>query len=524
MFSLYRLRFDWKIYFLPVVVGISAGLGAVFFKALINFIQNLSFNGIISLELNDSIPLSSSWGDLVFLVPAIGFLFVGIIVLRWAPEAKGHGVPEVMMAVFTNKGRIRPRVAAIKIIASALCIGTGGSSGREGPIVQIGSSIGSAIGQKLNLSGVETTTLLGCGAAAGIAATFNAPLGGILFAIEIIMPEFSVHTLVPLALSTSVATYISRFLLGNESAFIVPTYAMHSTYELLLYVLLGLLIGMVSILYIHSMYKFEDLFDNLKISPYFKPVIGGLIVGITALAIYKLYGNYYIFGVGYATVTSVLSGQSNIGVLLLLALVMLKVFATSVTLGSGGSGGIFAPALYIGACFGAAFGLFFNGLIPGIVSTPTAYANVGMGAIVGGVMGAPLTAIIMFFEMTKNYAIILPLTISVVIARAFVHHNYEGTIYEIKLFRNGIKIPHERAIDMLSIAPVKDIMEPYDESKDMGNTIYQYSSLQEALIKMNDLKVNDLVAVNKSVMPMGTIKKDDILHFYTKEKSKLRKS
>jgi len=524
MFSFYRLRFDWKVYILPVVVGLLAGLGAVFFKVLINFVQNLSFRGIISIELNDSIPLSSSWGNLVFLVPVVGFLLVGIIVLKWAPEAKGHGVPEVMMAVFTAKGRIRPRVAAVKIIASGICIGTGGSSGREGPIVQIGSSIGSAIGQKLNLSGMETTTLLGCGAAAGIAATFNAPLGGILFAIEIIMPEFSVHTLVPLALSTSVATYISRYLLGNESAFLVPTYAMHSVYELLLYVLLGLGIGLLSILYIHSMYSFEDFFDNLKISPYLKPVIGGLIVGLTALVIYQVYGNYYIFGVGYSTVTSVLSGNVKYGILMLLALVLLKTFATSVTLGCGGSGGIFAPALYIGACFGAAFGLFFNGLMPDIVATPTAYANVGMGAIVGGVMGAPLTAIIMFFEMTKNYAIILPLTISVVIARAFVHHNYEGTIYEIKLFRNGIKIPHERAIDMLSIAPVKDLMVPYDGVKEIEHTIYQYSSLQEALIKMNDNKVNDLFAVNKSGMTKGVIKKDDILHFYTKEKSKLRKA
>ncbi len=338
MFSIYRLKFDWKIYFLPVLVGILAGLGAVLFKVLINIIQNLSFRGQLSLELNDAIPLSSSWGNLVFLVPVIGFFFVGAIVLKWAPEAKGHGVPEVMMAVFTNKGRIRPRVAAVKIVASALCIGTGGSSGREGPIVQIGSSIGSAIGQKLNLSGMETTTLLGCGAAAGIAATFNAPLGGILFAIEIIMPEFSVNTLVPLALSTSVATYIARYLMGPESAFIVPTYAMNSSYELLLYVLLGLCIGVVSILYIKSVYGFEDFFDDLKISPYLKPVIGGLIVGLTALAIYKLHGNYYIFGVGYSTVTDVLSGQSNNGILMLLALMILKMFATSVTLGSGGSG------------------------------------------------------------------------------------------------------------------------------------------------------------------------------------------
>ncbi|MBN1785871.1 MAG: chloride channel protein [Candidatus Methanofastidiosa archaeon] len=523
MFSIDRFRLDWKVYLLPVLVGALAGVGAVAFRAIIVFIQNIAFDGKLSLEINDTIPLMSVLGNWVFLVPVVGFFIVGVLVIKFAPEAKGHGVPEVMTAVFTNKGKIRPRVAAIKIIASGICIGTGGSSGREGPIVQIGSSIGSAIGQILKLSGMETTTLLGCGAAAGIAATFNAPLGGILFTIELILPEFSVHTLVPLALSTSVATYIARFLLGNDPTFLVPTYALNSGYELFLYVLLGVLIGVVSILYIKVLYRIEDFFDDLKISPYLKPAIGGFIVGLAALAMFKIYGNYYIFGVGYSTVFEILSGQSSIGILLLLLLVFVKIFATSVTLGSGGSGGIFAPALYIGACFGAAFGLFFNGLIPGIVSTPTAYANVGMGAIVGGTLGAPLTAIIMFFEMTKNYAIILPLTISVVIARAFVHHNSEGTIYEIKLLRKGIKIPHERAIDMLSIAPVKDIMEAYDEDGGDLPKIYQYSSLQEALILMNEKKVNEVLATNKSGNPIGVVKKDDILYFYTNEKCRFRK-
>jgi len=524
MYILNRYEIDWKFYTLPVLVGILAGFGSVVFRKLIVLIENLFFKGNLNFDANPLEPLTSIWGNWIFIVPAIGFFFVGILVIRGAPEAKGHGVPEVMAAVFTNKGRIRSRVAAIKIIASALCIGSGGSCGSEGPIVQIGSSIGSSLGQKLKLSGTEVITLVGCGAAAGIAANFNSPIGGVLFAIELILPEFSVHTLVPLALSTSTATYISRYFYGIEPAFSVPNYALGSGYELILYVVLGFAIGVVAIIYIKAVYGFEDLFDEWGVNPYLKPVVGGLLVGLTGLALYKVFGNYYIFGVGYSTITDVLSGRSEMGLFLLLVLVFVKIFATSVTLGSGGSGGIFAPALYMGACFGGAFGIIFNWIFPGIVSTPTAYANVGMGAIVGGLMGAPLTAIIMFFEMTRDYSIILPLTISVVICRAFVHYHHEGTIYEIKLFRKGIKVPHERAIDMLSLMPIKDAMVPYDEEKSGLPTIYHYSSLQEALIMMNERKENELLAIDKSGDPIGIIKKDDIVYLYTSEKSRLRKS
>ncbi len=522
MYSSERPRFEWKFYVLPVIVGALAGIGAIIFRYLIAIVYNLFFEGKFNYFFDDHLPLSTVWGNYVILIPVIGFFLVGVLVNKGAPEAKGHGVPEVMTAVFTNKGNIRPRVAGIKTIASALCIGTGGSTGREGPIVQIGASIGSAIGQLLHLSSFGTITLLGCGAAAGIAATFNAPLGGILFAIELILPEFSVRTFVPLALSASTSTYLVRWCLGNEPAFSVPHYVLNSGYELPLYAVMGLLIGVIAVFYIKSLYKLEDLFEDWNVSPYFKPVVGGIVVGVTGLILFKSYGNFFIFGVGYSTISDVISGVSGFSIVFLLALVVLKVFATSMTLGSGGSGGIFAPGLFIGACFGAAFGLLATTLFPTIATTPSAYASVGMGAFIGGITGAPFMAIVMFFEMTRDYSIILPLTISVVIARAFVHYHSEGTVYEIKLLKNNIKVPHERAIDMLSMTPIKEIMDAYMGEDDLL-TIYLYSSALDALVFMDEHHVNELAVIDSTKKPVGVVRKDDIVYFYTRERINYKK-
>ncbi|HHN82124.1 MAG TPA: chloride channel protein [Methanomicrobia archaeon] len=521
MFLMEKLSFDWRFYVLPVIVGALSGLGAVVFRQLISFVQNLFFKGTFAFSYDEAIHVIDP-AYLVIIVPVVGFAIVGILVFKGAPETQGHGVPEVLTSVYINKGRIRARVAAIKTVASALTIGSGGSSGREGPIVQIGASIGSVLGQRLNLTAVETTTLLGCGAAAGIASTFNAPLGGILFAIELILPEFSVRTMVPLALSTSTGTYLSRFFLGNEPAFRLPEYALNSGYELILYILLGVFIGIGAIIYIHVLYKFEDFFEQWNVNKYLKPVVGGLIMGLSGYLMLTFFGEYYIFGVGYPTISSVLSGGQGFTILLLLLLAFMKIFATSVTLGCGGSGGIFAPALFIGTCFGAAFGIASSFFFPELVATPSAYANVGMGAFVGGITGAPLMAIIMFFEMTRNYAIILPLTISVVIARAFVHYNYEGTIYELKLLRNGIKIPHERAIDTLSIVPIKDIMDKYNDEQGLPE-VYHYAPMLDALMIMDERRVNELIVVDKTRTPIGVIRKDDIIYFYTRERANTRR-
>ncbi|MHC1605115.1 MAG: chloride channel protein [Candidatus Methanofastidiosia archaeon] len=517
-----RLNFEWKFYVLALIVGGLAGFGAIIFRHLISFMHNLFFEGKLSYIFDGNTYWTSSWGIFVVLVPICGFLIVGAIVNRWAPEAKGHGVPEVMASVFIDKGKIRPRVVGIKSLASALCIGSGGSVGREGPIVQIGAAIGSIMGQFLKLSDKETITLLGCGAAAGIAATFNAPIGGILFALELILPEFSVRTLVPLAMSTSFATYVSRYFLGSEPAFSVPSYALNSGYELLFYVIMGVLTGVVAILFIKILYKVEDIFDALNVSNYVKSIIGGAIVGIIGVILFRFYGHYFIFGVGYATIADVLTGKMVLSITFLLLLILLKIFATSVTIGCGGSGGIFAPSLFIGACFGEMFGIIINYIFPVISASPSAYANVGMGAMVAGTTGAALTPIIMFFEMTRDYSIILPLTISVVMAQAFIHYNHGGTIYTIKLLRRGINVPHEKTIDILSIIPVEDMMEECG-SEDNLPKISRYSSAIDALVEMDERRVDKLMVKDEKGNCIGIVRKESILYVYEREIVDLKK-
>jgi CIC family chloride channel protein len=516
-------RFDWTFYGLPIVVGILAGFGAIVFRRLTGLVHNIAMEGKLGFIINEHEPLTSIWGYGTLFLPAIGFVIVVFILRKFSPESQGHGVPEVMAAVYANKGKIPPGVAGFKTLASAITLGTGGSAGDEGPIVQIGASLGSAVGQKLHLSGIETITLLGCGAAAGIAAIFNAPLGGILFAVELILPEFSVRTMVPLALSTSIGTYISRYFLGDEPAFSVPHYALSSGYELPLYILLGILVGILAIVYIKMLHNVEEAFQKWKVNTYVKPLVGGLIVGVSGVSMYYFFGQYYVYGVGYSTISEILHGNAGYSVLFLLLLTFMKMFATSFTLGSGGSGGILAPALFVGAAFGAAFGTAAGLLFPGSIE-PSAYANVGMGAMLGGMTGASLTAIILFFEITRDYSIILPLTIGVFLARAFVHHHHEGTIYELSLLKRGIKIPHERAIDTLSIVPVKEIMDVYRGDETNLMEIYQYAPVLDALVIMNEKRVNDILVVNKSGTPVGVIHKDDVLYLYTRERVATRKS
>ena len=513
-------RFEWTFYILPMVVGVLAGFGAIAFRTLTGFVHNIAMEGRFGFLVNEHEPLHSIWGYGTFLVPAVGFVLVVFLLRKYSPESQGHGVPEVMAAVYTNKGRIPGRVAVFKTIASALTIGSGGSAGDEGPIVQIGASLGSVVGQRLHLSGIETITLLGCGSAAGIAAIFNAPLGGILFAVELILPEFSVRTMVPLALSTSISTYVSRYFLGNEPAFSVPHYALTSGYELPLYILLGIFVGIVAIFYIKMLHAVEGAFSRWKAPVYAKPVVGGLAVGVLGVAMYHVYGQYFVYGVGYSTMSSILSGTAGYTVLFLLLLTIMKMATTSITLGCGGSGGILAPSLFVGASLGAAFGTAAGMVFPGI--EPIAYANVGMGAMLGGMTGASLTAIILFFEITRDYSIILPLTMGVFLTRAFVHHHHEGTIYELALLRRGIRIPHERAIDTLSIVPVKDVMDRYEGEEGLLE-IYQYAPVLDALVIMNEKRVNDIAVVNKSGTPVGIVHKDDILYFYTRERVMARK-
>ena len=426
-----------------LVVGLGAGFGAIIFRWLINGFTSLAFDG-------GRQALGFLGRYYVLLIPAIGGLFVGPMIYRFAREAKGHGVPEVMEAVALKGGRIRPIVVVIKALASSICIGTGGSAGREGPIVQIGSALGSTLGQMLHMSDDRIRTLVACGAAGGIAATFNAPVAGVLFALEVIIGEFTVAHFSTVVISSVTASVIARAFLGDVLAFSVPEYALRSPWELPLYVLLGIIAAPVGVAFIRLLYRLEDIFDAWHFPEYLKPVIGGLGIGVVGLFAPQ------VFGVGYEAIEVVLHNDTvfTAAVLLLLA----KVLATSMTLGSGGSGGVFAPSLFMGAMLGGGFGDLVHQLRPDMTALPGAYALVGMAAVFAASARAPITAIIILFEMTGDYRIILPLMLSTVIATLLAQRLESESIYTMKLSRRGIRLEHGHDIDVMQSVRVSEVM------------------------------------------------------------------
>nr|WP_319475011.1 chloride channel protein [uncultured Sphaerochaeta sp.] len=464
---------------LCILVGAIAGLGAAGFKYLIEFFHNLFFSGQLSFQHNRG-GLISSWGPFVIAVPAIGITLAQWITTKWAPEAKGHGVPEVMVAVSENRGKIRPVVALVKSFASAITIGSGGSVGKEGPIVQIGASFGSTLGQSLKLSSRETIILVGAGVAGGISATFNAPIGGIMFALELILPEYSIMTIMPLVVSAIIATTVGAVFMGSHPAFIVPEYTMVSHYELFFYALLGLLAGLLSVVFIKSVYGMEDFFDGLKIPATVKSIIGGLIVGTIGYISLRLFGNYHVFGVGYDFLDLVLDNKIT-ALVMAFALIFMKLLANSLTLASGGSGGIFAPSLFLGGALGATVGIIVNTLFPETTGPISAYAIVGMAAIVSGVTGGVLTAIIMVFEMTRDYAIMLPLLLSGVLSFFVARLIYGETMYTQKLTRRGIQIQFDKRIPTMKTLSVGEIMKkdliscnPSDTAETVWNIMHKH--------------------------------------------------
>lgn len=429
------------------VVGVAGGYGAVLLHHLIEWLQHLAWGGHgLDLALIREHP----WWWIV-LIPVIGGAIVGPFVHFLAREAKGHGVPEVMAAVALNNGFIRARVGIVKTLASALTIAVGGSVGREGPIVQIGAAFGSAIGQWFKVSGRRLRTLVGCGAAAGIAAAFNAPIAGALFAVEIILGDFAVSAFSPIVIASVVATVVSRVHLGDDPAFGVPVYGMGHPAELVSYAVLGLVAAIVSVAFVRLLYAAEDVADRLPIRPWLLTPIGFGIVGAIGLVLPE------IFGMGYEAMGAALHGESTLGTLALLLVV--KMIATAITLSSGGSGGVFAPSLFLGATTGGIVGLLAQSVAPDVTGPVGAYALVGMGAVVAGATHAPLTAILIIFELTYDYALIVPLMAACILSTLVSARLDKANIYTHKLLRRGIDITAGRDANVLRSLQVREVME-----------------------------------------------------------------
>jgi CIC family chloride channel protein len=445
-----------------IVVGGASGLCAVGFRFLIRLVTDASFAGLpgalglvrgeLPAALVDPVVAAAHlpWYWLL-VVPALGGAVAAPLIYYLASEAKGHGVPEVMEAIAVRGGTIRPRVVVVKAVASAFSIGSGGSVGREGPIVQIGSALGSAIGQLLRVPGRQLRTLVGCGAASGIAAAFNAPIAGALFAVEIILGDFAVPQFSPIVISSVVATVVSRAFLGDFPAFVVPKYELVSPFELLPYMVVGVAAGLVAVCFLLVLYASEDFFERLRIPGLLKIPTGGLLIGALGIGLPQIYG------VGYSTIDAALGGALPLGLLLLL--LVAKVVATSVTLGSGGSGGVFAPSLFLGAMTGGAFGTLIHQLAPDVTASSGAYALVTMGAVVAAATHAPITAIIMIFELTQEIRIIPPLMAACVISTLVSTFLVNDSIYTLKLRRRGIDAFGTEEPNALRTLFVRDVLD-----------------------------------------------------------------
>ncbi|GAA3575588.1 chloride channel protein [Amycolatopsis ultiminotia] len=448
---------------LSLVIGAGAGAGAVVFRWLITTFTHL-FSGRVDYSAAGRVahpwfPGLGPW--FLLLAPVVAGLVYGPLVHRFAPEARGHGVPEVMYAVAERGGRIPAQVSAVKALASALTIGAGGSVGREGPIVQIGSALGSALGRFARLPESRLRVLVACGAAGGIAATFNAPLAGPFFAMELILRDFAAESFGAVVLASVTASVVGRAVLGNVAFLDLPPFTLRNPVEYLLFVVLGLLVGACGVLFTRVLYLIEDVCDRLWRGPeWLRPGVGGLFLGGLLLLLPQMYG------VGYPVLQNAVEGKYVLA--FLLVLLVGKMVATSLTIGIGGSGGVFAPSLFVGAMAGTAFGIVAHAWLPSLTASPGVYGLIGMGAAFAGAARAPITAVIVLFELTGQYTVILPMLTAIVIATATSRVLSRDTIYTLKLRRRGVDLDRSPSERRLAGTTVAAVTEPLPEPLSAG--------------------------------------------------------
>lgn len=477
---------------LAVFVGILTGFGAYLLNLIIEFVHVALFDqahlNLISNPVMDYLRI---------LFPAIGGLAVGLLVYHFSPEVKGHGIPGVMEAVANKGGYIRKRVSFLTSINSGLTIGSGGSAGKEGPIVQIGAAIGSSIGQLLNVSQQRMKILAGCGTAAGLAAVFNAPIAGVVFTMEIILADYSLRAFTPIVVSSVIATVISRHFIDSGPILQIPVYALNSPWELPFYLMMGLLGGVLSVIFIKTLYGVEELFEEkLSLPTYIKPAIGGLATGLIAYCYPQVYG---------FDDSAIYSGLLNQpGVFLLLILIGAKILATSFTLGSGATGGLFTPSLFIGAMFGGLFGILVGNLFPDIAADPGAYALVGMAVIVAGTIHAPLSAFLMIFEVTGDYNIILPLMLGAVSSTVIARWLEKESIYTMKISLFSSHLLHGRNLELMKNIKVASLIQ-----KD-ADVIGAYTGLSQILDIFMKSNYTSFPVLDKNKKVIGIITLRDL--------------
>jgi len=505
----HRLRDRWRTIYsgfwssetvlmltMALFVGLGSGFGAVAFRWLINAAHTLFFETLPNSAVSHLVPRSLD-PYLTIIMPALGGLAVGYIAHFVAPEARGPGVSCVMEALALQRGRIRPIVIAARPVATSLTLGSGGSGGREGPVVQLGSAIGSALSQLADLSDERTKNLVACGAAGGIAATFNAPLAGVMFALEVLLAEFGLVQFTSVVVAAVIASVIGHTYFGDVPAFRFSPSLPPDTWELPVYATLGVAAAFVGVVFIRTLYYVEDLFEQQTLPPYLKPALGGLIVGVVGLWFPQ------VLGIGYDSIEAVIFNRLTL--VSIVALGLLKIGVTSVTIGSGGSGGIFGPCLFIGAMLGGTFGQLVHRATPG-AAVPSSYALVGMSAVFAAASRAPITAILTLFEMTRDYNIILPLMLATVISAVVARHLLDDSIYTVKLSRRGVYISASRNLDLMSTITVGEAMTPVNEI----HTVKPSTSLTDLARMFDQTHYHGTVVVDEDRLLQGVVSLSDL--------------
>ncbi len=500
-----RLKFKENTYLLilAVVIGLLTGLVTVIFRKLI-----ILTNDYLFARANPLLGLPSEL--VILLTPALGGLIVGLLVYRVMKLSGGHGVPSVMKAVATGRVVLHPGMG-VKSLSSVITMGSGGSAGPEGPIVEIGSVIGSFVGRMARVSRRRLGVLVGGGAASGIAAVFNAPIGGVFFALEIILGDFAIRTFSPVVVSAVVAAIVSKALLGDSPAFIVPFEQIFSKTQLSLdsalglmlgYILLGLLCGGLGAIFITTLYKSQDVFTSIKLPTWLKPMIGGLCVGLVGIKLPQ------VLGEGYYIVSEALSGHFVFWFLAILCI--MKILTTSLTLGSGGTGGSFAPAMFVGATGGGALGVLVNQIFPGIPALPASFALIGMAGVVAASLNAPITAVLIIFEVTGgDYRVILPLMTTVAISVLVTHSVRKGSVYTLSLLRDGFDLEQAKRVEPLAQVRVREVM------RTSMTRLYPDTTLPEILRIVADSPNSTFPVIDANEQLVGVISIQDLRSILT---------
>jgi CIC family chloride channel protein len=460
----FRVSENTFLIVLAVLIGVLGGLGNYLFRKTIELIHWAVVEQSLTL-FDISLEHWSSSRVLVMFLPAIGGILVVPLWIFFAKDLKG-GFSSFLVKVNLKGAKLPMRPLFTRGLGAAITLGTGGSAGQEGPIAVIGGTIGSQFGKKFKMSGDRLKVLVACGAAAGVAATFNAPIAGVFFATEIVLlSSFELASFTSIVISSAMATVVSRALLGNSSELVAPPYVMGSFWELVLYLLLGLIIGGLAAGFIDLHFRIKDRIDALTLPPLAKPVLGGLAVGIIGIFLPQVFGN------GYEFMSTVLLGEH--AWYLLALLILAKMVATSITLGSGLPGGMFAPCLFLGAVAGGSFGHLLELLFPGAGLSAGAYALVGMGAFLAAATHSPMTAIFLLFEITNSYQVIVPIMLTCVIGTAIARRLKTDSLETMELSRAGIDLEAGKERNIMKALSVGEVMsrrvETVPENMSLGN-------------------------------------------------------